>query len=213
MLPSKRWLCLAAAPAILACVTSASPAQADSRARIVTRQGVVVPTHARSYNLGVTPTGAQFPQFQGPVTPSSFDSGATNARVLPQVAVIQRRVVEPDATVSQALHEQPVHPHLIEVFILGEGQLATSTIYLHPDVNYERQGRLVLDENHSINRAQRLGRSLRAGGATVIWGPAARDTAPERTIKPHMIFMKPDAELPFDPPRKELNTPQVVRAN
>jgi len=130
----------------------------------------------------------------------------TNERLLPHVMVIQRQIVEPAAVVSRALSEQPVHPHLIEVLLLGEGQRETSTIYLDPLADYEHQGSLVLDENHFINRAQRLGRSLRASGAYIIRS-SSRPQPVAVPIRPHLIFRAPNRPLPRRSPDEYVSDP------
>lgn len=127
----------------------------------------------------------------------------------PQTFVIDRPVVAPAATVSRALHEQPVWPHLAEVFIFGEGQSQTSTIYLDPDVDYQNQGMLELDENHFINRAQRMVRRLRAVGPRIVTNPNATQPVPSsQGAVPHMIFEMPDNGAT---PTPQVPTERIVR--
>ena len=70
-------------------------------------------------------------------------------------------VIDPAATVSRELSEQPVRPYMIHV------QLPGTTTYLDPTANYLHQfndpGQI--DENHWILRAQRLAQALHAPGA------------------------------------------------
>ena len=142
---------------------------------------------------------------------NSSYSGVTERRIVPtqrsspgafvpgtgRGLLIQRRVVAPEAVVGRQLAEQPVHPYLIEVFVKGRtpsfGSRGGATIWLDSDVNYylEPGSPLHLDQNHMIQRAQRLARSLRARGAYTVWG-SARETRPTlRVFQPHMILMKP----------------------
>ena len=101
------------------------------------------------------------------------------------VRVITQQVAVLATTVSCALGDQPVHPHLIEV------QVVNTTIWLDLKKDYIRQGHYKIDENHFIPAAQRLARSLRAGHAYTIWGSQRQVQERSKTIHPHMILMKP----------------------
>ena len=111
--------------------------------------------------------------------------------------VIERLVVAPEAVVSRQLAEQPVHPHLIEVYVKGRtpsfGSRGAATIWLDPDVNYYREpgSPVHLDQNHLILRAQRLARSLRARGAYTVWGSERASKPTPRVFRPHMILLEP----------------------
>ncbi len=72
-------------------------------------------------------------------------------------SVLVNPIVESAATVSRALAEQPVYPHLIEVKLRGG-----TTIYIDPNEDYVHQGPNPIDANSTIPRAQMLHRHLTA---------------------------------------------------
>jgi hypothetical protein len=123
----------------------------------------------------------------GAADPSSVKIVSTDPTQGSGVQIITRDVVEPAATVSRELSEQPVRPYLTEV------KVVTQIIQLDPAADYERQdnaeGRL--DENHWILRAQRLARSLSNPGVTVIHGNGPRPLREPGSVQPAMIFIKP----------------------
>jgi len=222
---------LCCALAISFAVTTATSASAETpRGKIYTRDTVSTVGGATYHNVTGQPLNNQFPShgttlnstspFITSGVPMLYNNGAffqrptaANTRVLPQVVVIERHVVEPAAVISRELAQQPVHPHLIEVFIFGEGQQGSSTIYLDPDVDYINQGYLKLDEGHSINRAQRLARSLRGRPGMIVYG--SRQAAPEAktssVIKPHMIIEKNDNGFTAPLKLKAKTTEKLVR--
>lgn len=198
---------LKAAACGLACAVafSASVALADSsRARIVTRDAVAASTRVHSH-----PTN-RYPDSAGRFFAAK--TGAVTDYRVPAAFVIERSVVEPAALVSRELAEQPVWPHLIEVFLFGEGQRQTSTIYLDPYEDYEHQGELVLDDNHFINRAQRLARKLRTPGARVLSNPFIGPPVEQMMeVKPHMILEAPDAQPAT--PKPHVPQERIVRSD
>lgn len=101
------------------------------------------------------------------------------------VRLIVRDVVEPAATVSRGLSEQPVRPFMAEV------KLVAQTIYLDPAGTYYRQDDAEghLDDNHWILRSQQLARTLANPGVQVIYGSQARK--PAAAIEPRMILLRP----------------------
>lgn len=193
--------------------------------RILTRHGVTSPSATTHHRLGRDPVlrnFLSFDTFDGSLTKKSGDGrlsskseSATHPRLLPYVVVIERPVVVPDAVVSRGLANQPVHPHLIEVFLLGEGQKGSSTIFLDPNEDYEHQGSLVLDQDHSINRAQRMARKLRARGPMVIRGLGNR--ANQRTttpsVRPNFIIEKPGGVIRPKVRPKKANELLMVRSD
>jgi len=102
-----------------------------------------------------------------------------------RVTVVTRPVAVPAATVSRELSQQPVHPHLIEV------RYVNTTLYLDPNADYIHQGVNRIDDNHSLVKAQRLGRSLRAKGVTVIYGSPQRAALDPMNIEPRAVIMRP----------------------
>ncbi len=140
------------------------------------------------------------------------------------VRIVVRQVTVPSATVSPALADQPVHPHLIEV------KVNNTTVYLDPDEDYEHQHPVgVLDRNHFIPKAQRLAKRLGVAGASnVATNGAARiiygqPEAQEQKLddQPVMIIPKPAGvparepsqtipSVPAPPPAA--TTPQVALA-
>jgi len=116
------------------------------------------------------------------------------------VQIVTRRVVEPAATVSRALSEQPVRPHMVEL------RIADRTTFFDPQAEHLQPRRFRIDENHTIIRAQRLANSLNARPVTVIYGS---DAAAERNLEPqpHIILLKPDYLRPAPRPR---SLPPVV---
>lgn len=116
------------------------------------------------------------------------------------VEIVYRRVVEPAATVSRALSEQPVHPHLIKVLV------GSTSITLDP---YQELRRPTggIDENHFLRRAQRHWRDRQARPAQVIRRPA------------HLCECEPDereaiqprAIIPVPPEHRRPDAPSVVR--
>ena len=101
------------------------------------------------------------------------------------VEVVLRSVTQPAAVISRALSEQPVHPHLIE------GRFVHTTVYLDPEKNYERTGRVGRrNPNEKLLRAQRLWKYLNARKAHVVYGRGHRP-AVASAIEPYMIIMKP----------------------
>jgi len=202
---------LIAALIIVAVVVFPSVAMAEvSGPRVITRHSVTTIPNNTYRQMGRTPMLRGFLSFDGAL--SSSDDFATHPRVLPHVVVIERSVVEPLAVVGRGLANQPVHPHLIEVFLFGEGQKGSTTIYLDPDVDYEHQGNLVLDRNHSINRAQRSARLHRARGPLVIRGSSYQ---PEAAVKvsPRFIIHKPGVIEPKFRPKKTNDLKMVRRGN
>lgn len=135
-----------------------------------------------------------------------------------RVYVVTRPIVVPAATVSRELSEQPVRPHLVEV------QLVNTTIFLDPDADYVNTGVNRIDENHSLIKAQRLARSLRAyaNSVRVIHGMDAHEVINPHAIRPSMIMMKPrlgpapaqPGDMPAvpQPPEKDLKTKSVAMA-
>lgn len=205
----------------------ATTAAADPpRARIIQRDSNGVVRNVQPHLLPNPSMQSQFLPFDGPVTydyrDDSYDwrgsrywrhsdNRTIHPRLQTHVVIVQRPVVEPAATVSRALAQQPVWPHLVEVFMLGEGSGGASTIYLDPDVDYENQGSMRLDRNHFINRAQRTANQLRRRPARVIWG--AQHTQPTRTpaVAPAFILERPQ---PATPQRKHrLDNPKLVRSS
>ncbi|MEX0887483.1 MAG: hypothetical protein WD009_13695 [Phycisphaeraceae bacterium] len=100
--------------------------------------------------------------------------------------VVFRPVVEPAATVSRALAEQPTFLHLAEV------RLNQTTILVDPEKPLRR-----LDESHEIRRAQRMFLSRQALPARVIRPPHASQPRAERLprdlVVPRAVFFRPDA--------------------
>jgi len=199
----------------LALITAlATTAVADPpRARIIQRDSngnvrIVQP------HLVVNPE-SRFGSFAEPLVSSTAEKPATpsaiDLRLQTHVVIVQRPVVEPAATVGRALAQQPVWPDLVEVFLLGEGSGGASTIYLHPDVDYENQGNLRLDRNHFINRAQRSANQMRRRPARVIWG--AQHTNPTSTpaVAPAFILERPQPATP----RRQNNAdkPKLAQSN
>lgn len=168
-------------------IPSVASAQ-TSGPRVVTRDGVTTFHKNSVRQLGNTPMLRGFLSFDGVI--SSGSAYQTQPRLLPHAVVIQRAVVEPLTVVGRGLANQPVHPHLIELFLFGEGQQGSTTIFLDPDVDYENQGSLVLDKNHSINRAQRSTRLHRARGPMVIRGSGHQPVAAP-PVMPRFIIQRP----------------------
>jgi hypothetical protein len=138
------------------------------------------------------------------------DNRTSHPRLQTHVVIVQRPVVEPAATVSRALAQQPVWPDLVEVFMLGEGSGGASTIYLNPDVDYENQGNMRLDRNHFINRAQRTANQLRRRPARVIWGAQHTQPTSAPAVAPAFILERPQ---PATPQRKHRDdNPKLVRS-
>ncbi|MCC6581752.1 MAG: hypothetical protein IT440_15070 [Phycisphaeraceae bacterium] len=131
-------------------------------------------------------------------------------------AIVQAPVVRPAVVPSPELADQPVWPHLLEIRITAanaRGQRPSTpltTIWLDPDRNYYSQdGVSHLDDNHSILKMQRLGRSMRNPGAYIVRSPLLpRFIYPSFTISP--IAVPDDGEpqlLPMPVPRFMLPKP------
>ncbi len=193
---------------LLAALATTAAAADPPRARIVQRnsdgtQRTVVPHRVPNPSMQ-----SQFLPFDGPL--SSKAGSAVQPRLQTHVVIVQRPVVEPAATVDRALAQQPVWPDLVEVFLLGEGSGGASTIYLHPDVDYENQGSLRLDRDHFINRAQRSANQMRRRPARIIWG-AQHAEPTETAVAPAFILERPQPATP----RRRNNTdkPKFARSS
>ncbi len=106
-----------------------------------------------------------------------------------RVEVVYRPVVAPEATVSRALHEQPVQTHLAEVIVV------TTPITIDPyrDLNRETGG---IDDGHYLREAQRQWLSRHAQPARVIRRPSssAEESEPVKPkIRPRAIIHIPDS--------------------
>lgn len=114
--------------------------------------------------------------------------------------LVDRPVVEPAATVSRALSEQPVHPYLAEL------KLVHTTIYIDPRKNYMDGPLGGLDRNHDIVKAKSLYLSLHARPAHVVRRPATAARTPDpATIQPKVILFRPDVlDRPLTPAQSPL---------
>jgi len=128
----------------------------------------------------------------GAVSVSAFGVAAEAAEsvsVSPQetsaIRIYRNNVVEPAATVSRELSDQPVRPWLAKV------KVVTQIVYIDPQADYLHQDDCVgrLDENHWILRSQRLANALNAPAIEVHQG----DPLPQMASKgqPLMILVKP----------------------
>lgn len=118
------------------------------------------------------------------------------------VSVIKRPVLVPDATVSRAISETPVHPHLIEV------RVNHTTVYLDPEKDYTnlRPDGRGLPEDHSLVRAHNLAMRMRAvNEQRVFYGSDRSNGAKAALPKPRMTIIKPK---PFAKPRKDRGEPE-----
>lgn len=134
------------------------------------------------------------------------------------VTLVDRRVVEPAAVVSNALSNQPVWPDKIEL-IVGD-----TTVYLDPTNRYTLRQLQQLPEDHSLVRAYRLWLGLRTGSsARVIRGATRPDPVDVSRIVPSLIIQKPGttpkqgdgpAPIPNVPasPERDQVKPQIVKA-
>lgn len=134
------------------------------------------------------------------------------------VRIVHRRVLEPAATVSRELSEQPVRPHLAEL------EVVHTRVFVDPKQHLGRRTGGI-DHNHSLHRAQRRWFDEQARPARVIRGlrPKASDE-PRQSIRPRAIIPVPSGiERDEDPapgqiptvPRPPLNdrTPNLVQAD
>lgn len=103
----------------------------------------------------------------------------------PRVYVVTRPIVEPAATVSRALSEQPVRPFMIEVKIVN------TTTFLDPLTDLQYQGVGKIDDDHSLLKAQRLGRAMMSSGVMTYRGRAVEPALAGGAPTPSMILMKP----------------------
>lgn len=101
-----------------------------------------------------------------------------------RVELVERRVVEPAAVVSRALSEQPVYLHEVQLDVIN------TPISVDLSANYTDERHGGLDDNHSIVKAQRIARSLRANQARVVRSPAPQQRDRE-DIKPIIVIPKP----------------------
>jgi hypothetical protein len=79
-----------------------------------------------------------------------------------------------------------------------EVKIVNTTTYIDPRCDLQYQGEGVIDENHSLLQAQRLGRALQAAGVTTYRGRAVAEELAAAPIRPSMILMKPNI-LKMDP--------------
>lgn len=110
--------------------------------------------------------------------------------------VLDRPVVEPAATVSRALAEQPVFPYLVPV------KMGLITVYLDPAHDYQHTAVGGLDENNSLVRALQMPRPYqRATDAYVVRRPHL-PRVPERTaIAPEAVIPVPSSDSPLPRPK------------
>ena len=203
-------ICAVVALTLVALGLSSVVHAAEGGPRIITRNSVTTVTGNTYSRVGSDPVTRNFLTFDGALTSTS--ESTTHPRLLPHVVVINRPVVEPLAVVEPGLANQPVHPHMIEVFLLGEGQSGSTTIYLDPDVDYENQGSLVLDRDHSINRAQRMANQLRVRRPMILRGNR-RSSSSVHEVSPSFILEKPDGVITPRPKRKQPHDTQMVRSD
>ena len=106
------------------------------------------------------------------------------------VSMTQREVVEPRAVVNRYLSNQPVHPHLIEV------QVAHTTVYLDPSVDYLRQHRhSTMTERNYITAALQQYQSRTRSRARVIHARRYRPSKRAAGAHPEMILLpRPDRQ-------------------
>jgi hypothetical protein len=135
----KRALIAGLGAALCAAAASARHAQAENAAYVVTKPHPGIQS---------TPTSA------AGELPVSADQ--------PGVTVVTNPIVNPAATVSRDLSQQPTRPDLATV------RVGVTTIHIDPDRNYTDGTRNRLDQNHSLVRAQRLFKSLHARKAYVV---------------------------------------------
>ena len=121
-------------------------------------------------------------------TPLLADSGPVAYRVCdpnPRVYIVSRQVVEPAATVSRSLSEQPVRPFLVEVKIVN------TTTFIDPMSDLQYQGVGKIDDDHSLLKAQRLARARMSAGVVTYRSLATQPTVAGVMPTPAMILMKP----------------------
>lgn len=105
------------------------------------------------------------------------------------VGLIHRPVLVPSATVSKAVSETPVLPHLARL------QVGVTTILIDPEVNYLAEQPGGIDENHSIVKAQRTWKALNAKPAFVtrrVARPVAGSVDAAVAPTPRAILLRPD---------------------
>ena len=110
-----------------------------------------------------------------------------------RVELVERRVVEPAAVVSRALSEQPTYLHEVQLDVIN------TPIWVDLSENYTDERHGGLDDNHSIVKAQRIARSLRANHARVVRNPARAQHRDAAAIKPVIVIEKPKVNDGPDP--------------
>ena len=130
-----------------------------------------------------------------------------------KVHIVHRPVVEPAATVSRDLSEQPVRPHLAELVVVN----TPITVDPHQDFRRATGG---IPQDHYLWEAQRQWLNDHAKPARVIQRPAAPQRRAE-TIQPRAVIEvpgnlkdgpKPMPQVPA-PPKKRDQTPSLVQAD
>ena len=139
----------------------------------------------------------------GPATVTRHDIRTNTGQS--HVHVVTRPVVEPAATVSRELAEQPVHPYLIEV------QMGTTRIMLDPEKNYHNKpGPGYLDQNHSILKAQSRAIGLKTDRVIIYRGTPKNADAHDE--KPRMIMFRLD-QLEKQLEQKRVTEPELEKAD
>lgn len=121
--------------------------------------------------------------------------------------LVINEVIEPAATVSRELADQPVHPYLMRVRVVD------MTTNFDPESDYQNAGRGRLDDSHFIVRAQQLHRSLTASSVEVFGPRRVMKPTGLGGVRPQMILLKPPQLRPVPNPNKEDgNIPSVPEA-
>lgn len=104
-----------------------------------------------------------------------------------RVFTVHRRVVAPEAIVSEGLSKQPVQEHLVELVVVN------TPITIDPGQNLRRPTGGI-DESHYLRQAQRHARPRQARPARVVRNPhlAPGQRSRGETIMPRAIIHVPD---------------------